>query len=231
MMNQEKIAKHKAYWEENIARFSGFYDEISQEELKGIGLLAPLYKKFIFPLEKEQMTKRNLFILEYIDKNVSAGMLVADIGCGSGLYTKTLLQKGAKVIATDFAQAALDLTKAKLNEEELNRCQLILQEIGSAPIPKVDLVLCIGVLPYIDNFNIVVKNLMPQTNKLLFNYLKSDNVFNIVRSVFSFLNVRNYSFFNSNFIKKTIEENGFNIVQKLELGTGEMLSTERIKND
>ncbi|MCH7535880.1 MAG: class I SAM-dependent methyltransferase [Bacteroidetes bacterium] len=222
MMSPHKIAKHKAYWEENIKDFSGFYNETSKEGLSKAGWIAPFYKKIIFPLEKKQMLKRHQFVLAFINEHVKEGMKVADIGCGSGLYTKVLLEKGANVIATDFAQTALYLTREKLTEEELTRCEMILHDISSSPIPKVDIVLCIGVLPYIDNFDIITKHVLPFTDKVLFNFMRNDNVFNQVRKHISILNVRDYSFFDTKFVKKNILDNNFRISGELKLGTGHM---------
>src|ERR1700758_3747246 len=100
---------NKKYWEENIEGFSGFYDTKSEENISGNFLISFFYKKLIFPMEKKYMFVRHTCVSNFIESNIKDGMKVADIGCGSGVYVKKMIQKGAFVYAFDYAESALNL--------------------------------------------------------------------------------------------------------------------------
>ncbi|MCU1451776.1 MAG: methyltransferase family protein [Acidimicrobiales bacterium] len=74
--------------------------------------------------------------------------VVLELGCGSGLLTRYLVDAGHRVIATDASPAMLDLTRRNVPEaEEIRR--LVLPD---DPLPKADAVVSIGhVLSYLDD--------------------------------------------------------------------------------
>jgi SAM-dependent methyltransferase len=72
--------------------------------------------------------------------------LVVELGCGSGLLTRHLLDAGHRVIATDASPAMLDLARAYAPEAEAIH-QLVLPE---DPIPEADAIVSVGhVLNYL----------------------------------------------------------------------------------
>jgi SAM-dependent methyltransferase len=74
--------------------------------------------------------------------------LVLELGCGSGLLTRYLVDAGHRVIATDASPAMLELTKRNVPEAEDIR-QLVLPD---DPIPEADAIVSIGhVLSYLDD--------------------------------------------------------------------------------
>jgi SAM-dependent methyltransferase len=74
--------------------------------------------------------------------------VVLELGCGSGLLTRYLVDAGHRVIATDASPAMLDLTRRNVPEAEDIR-QLVLPD---DPLPKADAVVSIGhVLSYLDD--------------------------------------------------------------------------------
>jgi SAM-dependent methyltransferase len=66
--------------------------------------------------------------------------LVLEIGCGSGLLTKRLVQAGHRVIATDASPAMLDLTRDAVRGAE----DIRLLVLPDDPIPAVDAIVGIG---------------------------------------------------------------------------------------
>jgi SAM-dependent methyltransferase len=73
---------------------------------------------------------------------------VLELGCGSGLLTRYLVDAGHRVIATDASPAMLDLTRHNVPEAEDIR-QLVLPD---DPLPPADAVVSIGhVLSYLDD--------------------------------------------------------------------------------
>lgn len=227
-MMENKI--NKEYWEKNIEGFSGFYDTQSEETINAPGWFSPLYKKFIFPVEKKYMRQRYDFVCDYIDTNVKKGMKVADIGCGSGVYTKRMIEKGAFVYALDYAQSAVGLTKKNLNNIEANSSEVLLFDVTRQKIPDVDLAISIGVLPYISGIETFFSNTLPHTGEFLFNYLSADNFLNRMRKKIKMLDVRNYSYHNFNEIHRNLSLYNFNINRKEKLATGFLVETKKIIN-
>jgi SAM-dependent methyltransferase len=76
----------------------------------------------------------------------AAGGLVVELGCGSGLLTKYLVDAGHRVIATDASPAMLDIARGYAPGVEEIR-QLVLPD---DPIPEADAIVSIGhVLSYL----------------------------------------------------------------------------------
>lgn len=218
---------NKDYWEKNIEGFSGFYDTHSEESIAAPNWFASIYKKIIFPLEKKYMRDRYNYVCAYIDKNVKKGMKVADIGCGSGIYTKRIISRGAFVYAIDYTENALSLTKKNLLPEEAKFSELLLVDITRQKIPVVDLAISIGVLTYIDEADVFFNNVLPNTNLFLFNYLSGNNLLNIFRKNLSLFDVRNYSYHHFQNIDRTLKSYGFEITQKQKLATGFIIDSKR----
>jgi SAM-dependent methyltransferase len=74
--------------------------------------------------------------------------LVVEIGCGSGLLTRHLLEAGHRVIATDASDAMLDLARRHTPEaQEIRRLRL-----PDDAIPRADAIVSVGhVLSYLDD--------------------------------------------------------------------------------
>jgi SAM-dependent methyltransferase len=67
------------------------------------------------------------------------GGLVLEVGCGSGLLTRHLVDAGHRVVATDASPAMLDLARAAVPEAEVRR--LVLPD---DPLPAADAVVGVG---------------------------------------------------------------------------------------
>ncbi len=66
--------------------------------------------------------------------------LVVELGCGSGLLTRHLLDGGHRVIATDASPAMLDLARDVASDaEEIRRLTL-----PDDPIPEADAIVSVG---------------------------------------------------------------------------------------
>jgi SAM-dependent methyltransferase len=69
-----------------------------------------------------------------------AGGLVLEVGCGSGLLTRYLVEAGHRVVATDASPAMLDLTRAAVPGAE--RVETLV--LPDDPVPAADAVVGIG---------------------------------------------------------------------------------------
>jgi SAM-dependent methyltransferase len=75
---------------------------------------------------------------------------VLEIGCGTGYYTRDLVKRARRVVALDDSAAMLTLVKNRLPEEELGKIEFIHSEATRySPEEKVDIVVHIGVLDYV----------------------------------------------------------------------------------
>lgn len=79
-------------------------------------------------------------ILELLRPVRDRGGLVVELGCGSGLLTKYLVEAGHRVIATDASEAMLDLARDHAPDaQEIRRLTL-----PDDPIPQADAIVSVG---------------------------------------------------------------------------------------
>lgn len=210
----------KEYWEENIQGFSGFYDKGSEENLHGPRLLTSIYKKAVFPLEKKYMRQRFDMVSAFIAKNIRPDMDIADIGCGTGIYTKQMASLGAKVHAIDFSNSALELTKKNLSPKELGFVEFHKFDVRSRSIPLSDISIAIGVMPYIEQLDGFLDNILPYTSCFYFNFLDADSWINIVRYKLPLLDVRGYHYHSVRELHDKLAARDHEIVDIRKLATG-----------
>lgn len=85
-------------------------------------------------------------ILALLEPVLERGGLVLELGCGSGLLTRHLLDAGHRVIATDASPAMLELAREVAGDAEEIR-ELVLPD---DPIPPADAIVSVGhVLNYL----------------------------------------------------------------------------------
>jgi SAM-dependent methyltransferase len=89
-----------------------------------------------------------LGILELLASVRARDGLVVEIGCGSGLLTRHLVEAGHRVIATDASEAMLDLARRHIPEARgIERLRL-----PDDAVPRADAIVSVGhVLSYLDD--------------------------------------------------------------------------------
>ncbi|HPN32012.1 MAG TPA: class I SAM-dependent methyltransferase [bacterium] len=226
MENQKDLNRN--YWEANIKAFSEFYDNNSEETLLGPKIIRAFYKKFLFPIEKKYMLIRYNIVSGYIDNYVKTNMKVADVGCGCGVYVPQLLSKKVFVYAYDYADASIELVKKKILPHQLNNIEVKNVDISTNSISEVDVVIGIGVLTYIPDYNIFFKNILPYTKRILFNFLDNTHIINILRKKIRLLDIRKYSYHNFDDIKFALTQFDYKIDSINKFATNIMISA--VKN-
>jgi SAM-dependent methyltransferase len=102
-------------------------------------------------------------ILELLDPILARRGLVVELGCGSGLLTRYLLDAGHRVVATDASPAMLDLARENVGDAEAIE-QLTLP---ADPVPEADAVVSTGhVLSYLPDEDSVRAALMAAARAL-----------------------------------------------------------------
>jgi SAM-dependent methyltransferase len=85
-------------------------------------------------------------ILELLEPVRQRGGLVLELGCGSGLLTRHLLDAGHRVVATDASPAMLELAREQAGDADGVR----LLRLPDDPIPPADAIVSVGhVLNYL----------------------------------------------------------------------------------
>jgi SAM-dependent methyltransferase len=85
-------------------------------------------------------------ILKLLEPVRTVGGLVLELGCGSGLLTRHLIDAGHRVIATDASPAMLDLARETAGDAE----DLRLLVLPDDPLPEADAIVSVGhVLNYL----------------------------------------------------------------------------------
>lgn len=79
-------------------------------------------------------------ILALLEPVLESGGLVLEIGCGSGLLTRHLVDAGHRVLATDASPAMLDLARGAVPGAE----EIRLLTLPDDPLPAVDAVVGVG---------------------------------------------------------------------------------------
>lgn len=80
-----------------------------------------------------------------------AGLVVLDAGCGPGLYTELLLQRGADVIGFDQSPAMIDLARERVGSDAELRVHDLAEPLDWLADDAVDVVVLALVLNYVDD--------------------------------------------------------------------------------
>ena len=96
--------------------------------------------------------------------SLKPGMMVADIGAGSGLFTRPLAKAVApsgKVYAVDIQQGLLDYINTRAQEENIHNIQTVLGEFDDPKLParNIDLAFINDVLHHIEHRAVYLKAL------------------------------------------------------------------------
>lgn len=103
-------------------------------------------------------------ILELLAPILDRGGLVVELGCGSGLLTRYLVDAGHRMIATDASPAMLDLARETLGD----RAEIRRLTLPDDPIPPADAIVSVGhVLSYLADAPAIERALVAISRALL----------------------------------------------------------------
>ena len=139
--------------------------------------------------------------------------------------------RGAKVNALDLSQSSLDQTKKNIESvcakfyENVKFVKCDLQEIKA---PQSDCTICVGVLPYIDDVEAFLQNILMPTEVAFIQFSEKSSPSNIVRRLFPFLNVRRLKFQSEAQIISIAKSLGHVIVSSEKFATGRLLTFQKV---
>ena len=213
----------KKYWEDNIEKWNGYYNfSHTKEEFEGSLIFRWVYRTFIGPVEALLMKRRYQITSNFLDANVHSKTSFNDLGCGGGVFSILALQKGAKVSAIDFTDAALNLTSEAVNFYGgiSSNLQLIKMDLRSDTPPFADVSIAMGVAPYMEDIESFLGRTLSSTNLMMCNFVSPDHMINRVRQKIPYLNVRRLVFHSPEMIETILQKNCFSLKSRIKLGTG-----------
>lgn len=98
--------------------------------------------------------------LDYIDRRVGLkGKLVADIGCGGGILSESMAQRGAIVTGIDMGEAPLSVAKLHTLESgvEVDYRQGTVEELAAEQPEQYDVITCLEMLEHVPDPASVIK--------------------------------------------------------------------------
>ena len=218
----------KNYWDENINSWASLYLDISHghEKFSCNPILSWIYNRTIIHIDARTMKLRYTLTKNFLEKHANGSGTFADIGCGSGIFSIQATKLFAKVICIDSSNGSLEQTRIATRDVQtpIEYHQL---DVISGAIPKSDVALLVGVLPYIADIRQVLDKILAATDCILMNYCDENNVFNGLRRLIKPLNVRNLHFHNTRDVLNVIEKNNFLVEAVHTVGTGYLLEAVR----
>jgi SAM-dependent methyltransferase len=221
----KRLDKTKEYWNQNIANWGKFYSDSShsEESFDAPSVLGTLYHWLITPIEAKLMKKRYQLTMNFIKNYVKEGMVVVDVGCGTGIFTIELLKRKAHVKAVDYAQSSLDLTKAQVEKLVPNyseNVEYLLMDVTKQQLPISDLVIAMGVTPYINNLEDFYHNILPTTTIFYCLIMNPKNWINIIRKFVPFLNIRKINWFEKALVDDILRRYNWKLVNREDFASG-----------
>jgi SAM-dependent methyltransferase len=236
MKNGQQVLSNE-YWNQNIEKWGKLYLEIShpEERLNAPRWLEFLYHRIVTPIEARLMTERFKLTMHFIEQHIKSEMVAVDLGCGTGIFTVEILKRGASVIAVDYAQSSLDLTRKAVEElvpNLTNRVRYLLLDVSYQALPSSDIVLVMGVTPYVEDISIFLGNILPNTQMVYCLFLDPKHWANKVRKHIPLLNVRNLCCFDKYFIDQLYRKHDWNLISRRKFASGYLdlaMSNKQIK--
>lgn len=136
-------SEHKAAVADFFTKETSFWDSIydgNNREVRG------LYAFF--------MAKRKAAILELVDDYCQGRVMrILDVGCGPGVIMEEMLARGHSVVAMDISENMVRCAREKAAKYESSGNICFRGDVEALPIQNdaFDIVLCLGVLPYLDS--------------------------------------------------------------------------------
>ena len=214
---------YESYWDHNIDKWGELYLEISHgdEALSAPRWFSKIYNASIGRLEAKLMKDRYNRTVEFLDEYLDPGMVLTDVGCGTGIFVVRALKNGASVNAVDFAARALEITKMRVDQySPSNNVKYLQLDVQKKPIPESDVAIAMGVAPYISDLPAFLMNILPRTKLFFCLFIDPDHWANQLRSALGFLNVRELQFHSRKQVDAIYSQLDWKLLNRTNFATG-----------
>ena len=223
MRDLSRDQNYRAYWERNIDAWGEFYLDISHghETLAGPRWFAALYRSTVGRLERRLMAERYARTIAFLDAYVKPGMVVSDLGCGTGVFVVEALRRGAAVNAVDFTASAVGITQHNVTkycpDGKVNYHKL---DVQRDEIPASDATLAMGLTPYLSDLPAFFERALPKTKMMFCLYVDPNHAANRIRKALPFLNVRGLRYYAREEIDRLYSVHGWTLKERRDFATG-----------
>ena len=103
---------------------------------------------------------RKQYVLSVLDSRIEVSANVLDIGCGPGIYTRDLLERGWNTYGIDISPKMIEKAQDTVKDwSGDNHVEFTTGLVTDLPYPasKFDAIICIGVVSYIDDLHKALK--------------------------------------------------------------------------
>jgi 2-polyprenyl-6-hydroxyphenyl methylase/3-demethylubiquinone-9 3-methyltransferase len=117
-----------------------------------------------------------------LDRHAVGAQSAIDLGCGSGVFTFYLADKGLRVVGIDAADRMIELCREEGRKRALQTVQFIKSELPKLPnveLEKADLIISSSVLEYVGNLHetfSVIRNLLASNGTLIVSFPNSCSI-------------------------------------------------------
>ena len=217
------VPNYRTYWERNIDAWSDYYLDMSHghETLSGPAWFSALYRATIGRHERRLMRERYKRTVDFLDAHAKPGITISDLGCGTGIFVVEALKRGAAVNAVDFAASALDITCQNVAKNcPEGKVTYHRADVQTDALPTSDITLAMGVTPYLADLPGFMGQVLPKTKLLFCLYVDPKHLFNRVRVVLPFLNVRGLQFYARQDVDWLYAKHGWKLKDRRDFASG-----------
>lgn len=122
------------------------------------------------------------------------GKRVLDAGCGSGVYSEWLIERGAEIVAVDASPKMVELARQRLGSTTDVRCADLSKPLSFLPDSSFDVVLCPLVLEYIEDWH----RAFAEVYRVL--RAKGHFVFSVTHPLFDFVHFKSSNYFETELV-------------------------------
>lgn len=222
--------EYQKYWDQNIGKWGELYLNISHghESLAAPRWVAWLYNATIARIEARLMRHRFALTMAFLERFAKPGVVFADIGCGTGIFTVEALRRGATVRAIDFSEKSLEVTERNVRLHcPGGMVSYHHLDVQADPIPPSDVALAMGVTPYVEDISAFLGHILPFSRTFYCQYTDPDRISNRVRTLLPFLNVRKLIFHSTKAVDREYAAHEWLLRERRNFATGYIDLAER----
>jgi len=215
--------KTKSYFDKEYADFDASYNE-------GRGI-KDIVRLLTYSVNKKAISGRLNALLELVGDNINNARIL-EVGCGPGIYSVRLTQRGARVTALDYSRGMVDAAKknAEASGVDINFILGDFMELNSESM--FDYVFATGVIEYIEPVRHIdfLKKMRAASNRyVIVSFPKKYSLHALIRNIWlRFFKGIKVSFFSNKDIGRLAGLSGLNESGRIDVGILWVIKFEKL---